>query len=281
VYVLGANEPTPTNPPTQTPTNTPTITATRTPTRTPTWTPTPTVTPTPTRTPTPTNTPTRTPTPTPTRTPTPTATPRIVPIDIGAAVGAPGSTATVTVSLTSSGSTVAATGNDLSFNPQVLSIDPAECQVNPATGGTLVASVLQSGANSQTLRLFVAASDPPAPIPDGPLYSCPVVIAPSALPGTYALTNSTTIAFDLSSSMLSHVVGANGAVTVSLVFPTCSGDCVGNHNVTVPQIILLVNIVLGTAQLSACPHGIPGGIQPNITLILQAVNNALAACPAT
>jgi hypothetical protein len=49
--------------------------------------------------------------------------------------------------------------------------------------------------------------------------------------------------------------------------------------VTVDEIITLVNIDLGTADAGACPHGIPSGAAVDITLIIQAVNNALGSCP--
>lgn len=62
----------------------------------------------------------------------------------------------------------------------------------------------------------------------------------------------------------------------------CVGDCDDSKAVTVDEIITLVNIDLGTLLASACPHGIPppkGVI--DVTLIIQAVNNALASCPAS
>ena len=61
---------------------------------------------------------------------------------------------------------------------------------------------------------------------------------------------------------------------------TCAGDCDGGGDVTVNEIILLVNIDLGTADASACPDGIPSGTSVDITLIVQAVNNALNNCSA-
>jgi hypothetical protein len=39
-----------------------------------------------------------------------------------------------------------------------------------------------------------------------------------------------------------------------------------------------VNIALGTAPPSACPHGIPSGAAVDIALLVQAVNNALDGC---
>src|SRR5207237_222411 len=140
-----------------------------TPTETPTPTPTPTQTPTPTNTrmlTSPTNTRTRTPTSTrtATRTPsatgtysptsTPTATPRIVRIDVGSAMGQPGNTVDVTVFLNTSGAGVAATGNDITFDDQALSVDPSACRVNPAIRKSLSASALQTGG----IRVFVQSN---------------------------------------------------------------------------------------------------------------------------
>lgn len=59
----------------------------------------------------------------------------------------------------------------------------------------------------------------------------------------------------------------------------CIGDCNGDQIVTVDEILILVNIVLGNAQASACPDGIPSGVEVDIAVIIQAVNNALASCP--
>jgi hypothetical protein len=63
---------------------------------------------------------------------------------------------------------------------------------------------------------------------------------------------------------------------------TCVGDCDGGGAVTVNEIIVLVNMALGTTQLAACPKGIPPAItdpsQINVALIIQAVNAALNGC---
>ncbi len=74
------------------------------------------------------------------------------------------------------------------------------------------------------------------------------------------------------------------AATVTPI--ACTGDCDGNGDVTVSEIITLVNMALGTqTQLSACPDGIPPSItnvsEVDIALIIQAVNNALNGCPAS
>lgn len=71
-----------------------------------------------------------------------------------------------------------------------------------------------------------------------------------------------------------HEAGA----TVALV--TCSGDCDSSGDVTVNELIMMVNIALNNAQLSSCPVGDADG-SGDITVneIIQAVNNALNGCP--
>lgn len=64
-----------------------------------------------------------------------------------------------------------------------------------------------------------------------------------------------------------------------LATATCDGDCDGSGEVTVAEIITMLNITLGTAEPSACPNGIPAGAKVDISLIIQAVNHALNQCP--
>ncbi len=68
---------------------------------------------------------------------------------------------------------------------------------------------------------------------------------------------------------------------LSLAQAACVGDCSGDGNVTVDEIVNAVNIALGTASLSTCPaaDGDNDG-SVVITEILQAVVAALEGCPA-
>lgn len=59
---------------------------------------------------------------------------------------------------------------------------------------------------------------------------------------------------------------------------SCSGDCNGDGQVAVTDLITIVNIILGSTQSSACPHGVPSGRPVDITLIVEAVNNSLSEC---
>jgi photosystem II stability/assembly factor-like uncharacterized protein len=72
------------------------------------------------------------------------------------------------------------------------------------------------------------------------------------------------------------------AITCANPTPTpssglCIGDCDGTDQVTVNEILTLVNIALGNAEASACPAGVTAGAV-DIAVILQAVNNALNGC---
>jgi hypothetical protein len=62
----------------------------------------------------------------------------------------------------------------------------------------------------------------------------------------------------------------------------CVGDCDGSGEVTVNELITMVNIALGTAPLSACPVGDADG-SGDITVneIIKAVGVALNGCPGT
>ena len=62
--------------------------------------------------------------------------------------------------------------------------------------------------------------------------------------------------------------------------PACVGNCKGSGTVTVDDIITMVNIALGSADISACTAG-DANSDHQITLdeILKAVNNALNGCP--
>ncbi len=61
----------------------------------------------------------------------------------------------------------------------------------------------------------------------------------------------------------------------------CVGDCDGSGDVTVNEIVTMVNITLGSVPLSACTAG-DADHSGDITIneIIAAVNNALGTCPA-
>jgi hypothetical protein len=56
----------------------------------------------------------------------------------------------------------------------------------------------------------------------------------------------------------------------------CEGNCNGDNVVTINEVIILVDIVLGEQPISACPHGAMGSV--NIANLVKAVSNALYGC---
>lgn len=152
---------------------------------------------------------------------------------------------------------------------------------------SLIASVLREDAATRTLRFFVQPDQNADPIPDGPLYTCTLRISPSALPAVYALQNGTAIAVSVTGAMLEPVVGANGTLAVSLVLPTptparCVGDCNRDGSVTINELLIMVNVALGSASPSACESGdVDGDGAITVTEIIAAVNRVLAGCPSS
>jgi hypothetical protein len=60
----------------------------------------------------------------------------------------------------------------------------------------------------------------------------------------------------------------------------CAGDCHGNTEVTVDELLTMVNVALGSADVSLCPAGdVNHNGEITIDEILTAVNNALNGCP--
>jgi hypothetical protein len=60
----------------------------------------------------------------------------------------------------------------------------------------------------------------------------------------------------------------------------CVGDCNGDHQVTVDEILTMVNIALGNASVTMCEAGDANhDNQITVDEILTAVNNALNGCP--
>src|SRR5262249_41162400 len=131
-------------------------------------------------------------------TPTPSATPgsRVVRISIGSAVAGPGDVANVTVSVGAVGVQVAATDNDLAFRGDTLSLDSSGCVLNPAIDKSLRMTVIGgNGAATTTIRVSIQSTQNSDPIANGPLYTCALRVAPTALSGTYRIDSARVLAF--------------------------------------------------------------------------------------
>ncbi len=91
-------------------------------------------------------------------------------------------------------------------------------------------------------------------------------------------TNTVSMLALLSACLLLHPVRpVSSAPPAAVDVVQCFADCNGDGEVTVNEIIMLVNITLGNATVSSCP---PLLDPPIIHDIIRAVSNALYGCPA-
>ncbi|MGD0946648.1 MAG: dockerin type I domain-containing protein [Candidatus Binatia bacterium] len=85
-----------------------------------------------------------------------------------------------------------------------------------------------------------------------------------------------------SDATISHSGITGGDVYGTFLAPVplaCAGDCGGDGQVTIDDILTIVNIALGNTTLCACEAGdVNGDGQITVDEILTAVNNALNGC---
>ena len=121
------------------------------------------------------------------------------------------------------------------------------------------------------------------------LFVAPILVSFSAnalaKTNTPSPTNTPTPAntpFDCGASCNGErILGIEGdsAIHIRSESTTCVGDCHGSGTVTVDEILSMVNIATGTADLSTCAAGDADG-SGSITVdeIIRAVHNALGGC---
>jgi hypothetical protein len=300
--------------PTLTLTPTPTLTLTPTPTLT--ATPTPTLTPTPTPTLTPTPTPTLTPTPTPTLTPTPTptlallATSTSTPGQFLCSAGpqdgqscnsdddcAPGGVCVIAPGICDGG-----TGDGAYCDCPGANCIAASPACDPSVSGGKGSGVCPSGSNA---NLCCDVSTNCAG--DVPCVGTQRVCSGGAKQGYACLRDSECPGFSCQSSGkfcsggdydsyacvadadCNNEDGSVGGFCLSAGQPTptptpgCLGDCDNSGDVTVNELIIMVNIALGnTPCCASCAAADPSNTGTVIvTQIITAVNNALGSCQGT
>ncbi len=235
-----------------------------------------------------------TPAPTPSNTPSPTRTSTNT--RTASATGTPTNTATRTSTATSTRSetptrtaTVTATASPsqtLTSTPS-LTRTPTNTPTASATGtptntatGTSTATSTPTGTPTRTATATLTPT--PSVTPATTPTATPTQTVTPSLTGTPSPTPTATGAPTLTATATGTVTGTVGVSPTSTPTPTpvpCVGDCSGTSSVAVDDIIVLVNIALGTAQPSVCAHGVPSGAAVDVALIIQAVNNALDGCP--
>jgi hypothetical protein len=115
--------------------------------------------------------------------------------------------------------------------------------------------------------------------------------APSSLP-SFATVTTVTDALSLGMALHRDLVGSTGATTDFILAPpapknnagqvgalSCGGDCNGDGQVTVDEVLTLIDIALGSVAITQCEPG-DSNRDGHITIdeILTAVENALNGC---
>jgi hypothetical protein len=153
-----------------------------------------------------------------------------------------------------------ARGQTYNFNLIDCGIHPFNIQSTQGFGGTRYPNVVNNGGTSGTVTLTVPLDEPATAL----YYQC----------GSHPPMN----------GVINLVDAPTPTATPSPPTPTptlavCFGDCSRNTQVTVDEILTMVNIALGNVDVSAC---MPGDVnhdgQITVDEILTAVNNALNGC---
>lgn len=168
------------------------------------------------------------------------------------------------------------------------------------SNGADLATLLIATADAQTLfglsadLTMSAAIDPAGGAACWDVVDCVAwgdFSAPNALPGVLETTFNAPAGLTLGMAM--HRDLSSGGASTPFVFAppapknnagqsgalSCAGDCNGDGQVTVDEILTLVNIALGDAQAADCESGdVNHDGQITVDEILTAVTNALNGC---
>ena len=164
--------------------------------------------------------------------------------------------------------TTALIGTSIAGNPDFFTYTSASpdtsITLNLVTAsGTFVQPILVGESYDPAVTAFAFSLVPP--------YTCSGIAVVSCNPGSIGLTNGA-----IGQSRVTMIVSFTEIPTTVL----CVGDCDSSGDVTVNELIEMVNVALGTADLSACPIGDADG-SGDITVneIIRAVGYALTNCP--
>jgi hypothetical protein len=154
-------------------------------------------------------------------------------------------------------------------------------------GDTVVAARVKDvfGNYGETREIVVRVGDPSGPT---------ATPTPTATPGTPTRTNTPpftavpprsetpTRTFTVRRTPTATPTGPTPTVTPTADPSTCAGDCGNDRVVSVNELIEIINIALGGANLDQCRAGDPDGSGTiTITDLLRAVRSLIEGCPAT
>lgn len=184
------------------------------------------------------------------------------------------------------GQLVGATQNDIAFDSHIpigaQVIGSPDCTVNAqinkeATTFTFQPLGCSPGATCESMRAIVISALNVGPIADGSLlYTCVVNIDDNAELGRdYPLACSAPTAGDPASNSLAASC-TDGRISVAIA---CSGDCNGDDEVSIDELLKGVNIALGNLPAVDCPaFDTDANGAVTIDELLAAVSRALNAC---
>lgn len=154
------------------------------------------------------------------------------------------------------------------------------------SGGTMsLAGTFNAGESGENLAAH--RPDQPAPVVDGASFDPELIVEIDELLASCMVGPGPT---PTPTHTLEPTVTPTATATEPTATPTltprppiaCLGDCDLNGQVTVDEVITMVNIALGAAPISLCAAGdIDGGGAITVDEIVTAVNLALDGCPTT
>jgi len=166
-----------------------------------------------------------------------------------------------------SGPHVTATNTDMSNNTSPFSAPaslPTPTGSPPATG-TSTATRTHTPTSESTRTATGAASVTVTPS------------APATATRTAAATQSATAATTTSATATPTVTSSVNPTATATAAP-CVGDCNGDHMVSINELIIGVNIALGSQPVSACPAFENAQGQVDIAQLIKGVSAALNGC---
>lgn len=211
-------------------------------------------------------------------------------IDVGSTSVVAGTTGSVDVTLSLIADPPAAVStvqNDITFDAltpiAATAANQPDCAVNSSIGKSASSFAFRPpectpSVDCTGVRALVSGDD--SAIPDGTtLYTCAIAVGAETPAGGYPLVASMPLAGDPSGAPLAALT-TDGSIEVTEPPPVCVGDCDGSGSVTIDELLLGVNMAIGSAGLSSCPvFNADGDNRISVNELVLAVNNALRGCP--
>jgi hypothetical protein len=153
-------------------------------------------------------------------------------------------------------------GQTYNFNLVNCDIHPFNIQSTQGFGGTRYSNVTNNGGTSGTVTLTVPVDEPASTL----YYQC----------GNHPAMNGVINIVDAPTPTPTPSLASTPTPTATA---SCVGDCDGDGQVTVDEILTLIDVALGSAAITQCEPG-DSNHDGRITIdeILMAVDNGLNGC---